>query len=265
VLARSPRLGEGDLVEIAKCKGQAHLLAIAGRRALGPSVTDVLVRRGNPYVKRNVAGNAAASFSAAGYEELVASARADGTLAQRIVGRADIPPVQFSALLTQATDEVRARLIAAAPPARHAEIRRVLERVSADIADTAKPRDYGPAIRRLLDAHPGGKIGERDLAPLAAARDFEATVAALSLMAAVPADVVERLITGARLEPVLILCRALRFKWPTVRSVLHARPGPRASVQALTEACDDFNRLSPSSARQMLQYWQRQVTAIARQ
>jgi uncharacterized protein (DUF2336 family) len=265
VLARSPRLGEADLVDIAKSKGQAHLLAISGRRALGQAVTDVLVRRGNPYVKRNVAGNPAASFSEAAYGELVASARQDGTLAERMVGRADIPPAQFCALLTQAAEEVRGRLIAAAPPERHAEIRRVLDRVSGEIAESAaKPRDYGPAIREILRDCPAGKLGERDLAQFAAARQFERTVAALSLLASVPAEMVDKLMSGERLEPVLILCKAVRCKWPTVRAVLQLRPGPRASAQVLTEACDDFNRLSPSSAQQMLRYWQKQASEVGR-
>jgi hypothetical protein len=59
---------------------------------------------------------------------------------------------------------------------------------------------------------------------------------------------------------VLILCKAVRSKWPTARAVLQLRPGPRVSAPALTEACDDFTRLSPSSAQQMLHYWQRQAT-----
>jgi uncharacterized protein (DUF2336 family) len=263
VLAQSARLEDADLVDIAKSKGQAHLLAIAGRRALGQAVTDVLVRRGNPYVKRNVAANPAASFSAAGYGELLASARADGTLAERMVRRADIPPAQFCALLTQATEEVRARLIAAAPPERHAEIRRVLERVSGEIAGgAAQPRDYGAAIRALLLEYPSGSLGEKEVAQFAATKAFERTVAALSLLAAVPADLVERLMTGERLEPVLILCKAVQSKWPTARAVLQLRPGPRVSAPALTEACDDFTRLSPSSAQQMLHYWQRQATGF---
>src|SRR5207253_6711029 len=106
---------------------------------------------------------------------------------------------------------------------------------------------FSPAHRHLPVFPPRRSSDLRELAQFAAARDFERTVAALSLLAAVPAELVERLMTGERLEPVLILCRAVRFKWPTAGAVLQSRPGPRASAQALTEACDDFNRLSPAS------------------
>lgn len=261
VLTQSVRLAEADLVEIAASKSQAHLLAIARRQALGESVTEVLVRRGNPYVKRNVAANPAAAFSAATYRELVASAQADDTLAERMVRRPDIPAAQFRALLAQAAEEVRARLVAAAPPERHADIRQVLDQVAREIADgAAPPRDYAAAIRQLMLDLPDGRPSERDLAQFAAARDFERTVAALSIVAAIPADLVERLMTTERPEPVLILCKAVRFKWPTARALLQSRPMARVSAQALTEACDDFNRLSPASAQQMLRYWQRQTS-----
>jgi hypothetical protein len=219
-------------------------------------VTDVLVRRGNSYVKRSVAANRAASISDATYGRLVESARQDGTLAERIVRRPDVPPHRFHALLSEATETVRARLVAAAPPERHADIREVLAKVAGGIArSVAPPRDYAEALQKLRAQYPDGKLGDDDVTQLAASRDFTSLVAAFSLTASVPPDLVEQLLTGERVEPVLILCKALRFKWPTARAVIHARPLAKLSVQALTEACDDFNRLSPASARQMLHYW----------
>src|SRR3982074_2533451 len=46
LLRRSPVLDEKALIEIARMKGQGHLLAIAERPALSPDLTDVIVRRG---------------------------------------------------------------------------------------------------------------------------------------------------------------------------------------------------------------------------
>src|SRR5215469_15504880 len=47
VLQQSLRLDEDALLEIARRKGQAHLLAISRRRALTENVTDVLAARGD--------------------------------------------------------------------------------------------------------------------------------------------------------------------------------------------------------------------------
>jgi uncharacterized protein (DUF2336 family) len=70
VLAHSPRVTELDLVEIAKVKSQAHLLAISGRTHLDESVTDVLVDRGNQEVFNRLAGNSGACLSHAGMATL---------------------------------------------------------------------------------------------------------------------------------------------------------------------------------------------------
>src|SRR3954468_8897435 len=92
VLSRTERLVESDLVEIAETKSQAHLLAISGRRQLAIPITDVLVRRGDTKVARKVAGNFGATFSERSFDMLVERAGQDGTLAEKIVQRSDIPP-----------------------------------------------------------------------------------------------------------------------------------------------------------------------------
>src|SRR6185437_11745933 len=71
VLEQSARLKETELVALASTKGQAHLVAIAGRRGLGEAVTDVLVRRGDTEVVRNVANNQSAKLSEGSFSTLV--------------------------------------------------------------------------------------------------------------------------------------------------------------------------------------------------
>src|SRR4030088_3445814 len=48
VLAKSDRLTDGELIELAKTKSQMHLARIASRPALVEAVTDVLVETGGP-------------------------------------------------------------------------------------------------------------------------------------------------------------------------------------------------------------------------
>jgi len=62
LLRRSPVIDEGALIDIARIKGQGHLLAMSERPALSPGVTDVIVRRGDRDVVRRAAGNAGALF-----------------------------------------------------------------------------------------------------------------------------------------------------------------------------------------------------------
>src|ERR1700722_748242 len=71
VLRRSPVLDEQALVEIARMRGQDHLLAMTERARLSPDLTDVMVPRGERDVIRRAAANAGAAFSTIGYSALV--------------------------------------------------------------------------------------------------------------------------------------------------------------------------------------------------
>ena len=141
VLEQSPRLPEADLVEIAKTKSQAHLLAISGRTGIAEAVTDELVRRGDRQVVRSVADNRHARLSDRSFSTLVNQAEEDGVLAEKVGTRPDIPPRLFRELLLKATEVVQQRLLAAAKPETQAEIRRVLAKVSNEVG-TATSRDY---------------------------------------------------------------------------------------------------------------------------
>src|ERR1043166_3181525 len=90
VLVQSRRLGDADLVDIARSKSQAHLLAISTRSAIAEPVTDVLIERGDREVARSVAQNRAARLSEGGFSTLVERAEADGDLAEKVGSRAHI-------------------------------------------------------------------------------------------------------------------------------------------------------------------------------
>jgi uncharacterized protein (DUF2336 family) len=47
LLRRSPVINEHALIEIARLKGQGHLLAMSERPTLSPDLTDVIIRRGD--------------------------------------------------------------------------------------------------------------------------------------------------------------------------------------------------------------------------
>jgi uncharacterized protein (DUF2336 family) len=84
-------VADGHLVGIAKTKSQGHLLAIAGRTQINDVVTDVLVERGNPAVKRKVTANDGAQISENSFARLISDARKDKDLASVVRKRDDIP------------------------------------------------------------------------------------------------------------------------------------------------------------------------------
>ena len=126
VLSQSNRISETDLVDIAKQKGQGHLLAISGRNSLSEAVTDVLVDRGSVEVHHALARNSGAQFSEAGFAALVKKSESDEKLAEKLGLRLDIPLGLLRQLLARATNLVRSRLLASASPENREKISRRL-------------------------------------------------------------------------------------------------------------------------------------------
>jgi uncharacterized protein (DUF2336 family) len=256
VLTQTPRLTDFDLVEVANVKGQAHLQAIAIRPAIGEALTDVLVRRGDSTVAHCVADNRGARISELSFSNLIKRAEQDGALAEKVGLRPDIPAPLFRELVMQATEVVLRRLLASAEPETRAEIRRVLARVSDEVGARANARDFSAAKRAVLGLHRAGKMTETTLLEFCRDGKYEEAVVALSSLCKVPVDVSERLMSGDRHDPVLILCKAAGFDWETVKALIGMRPGAKGGGPNLDAACGNFERLSPSTAQRVVRFWQ---------
>lgn len=249
-------LGEPELVQIAERKSQAHLLALSERPNVSEALADIIVARGDRDVARSIATNAQARLSENAFTTLVKRAEMDGVLAEKVGLRTDIPPRLFRQLLMQATDVVQKRLLAQAKPETQAEIRRVLAKVSDEVGARAAPRNYTAALAAVRELHKQRKLTEADIAEYAKSGRYEETIAALATLCAVPVDVVDRLMSGERADPVLILARSSGFGWPTVREVINARPGPKPSQQTLDAAYENFERLTSATAQRVVRFWQ---------
>src|SRR6202035_1317882 len=115
VLSRSERLDDEALIETARNKTQAQLMAISTRRVLSGAVTDVLVLRGNDEVIQSTVNNPGAEFSERGFTPLGSPAEGDDNLATCIGLRPTIPRHLYLKLLAKASATVRDRLPAAPP------------------------------------------------------------------------------------------------------------------------------------------------------
>jgi uncharacterized protein (DUF2336 family) len=255
LLKRSRRLADADLAEIARNKSQDHLLAISERSRIGEEVTDILVMRGDQDVARQVAANRGAKLSERGFSRLVDRAERDDVLAERVGQRPDIPAHIFRDLVIRATAVVQRRLLASARPDTQAEITRILSKVSRDVFRPIY--DFRAAQQLVLRLQRAGMLDERQLALFASEGRIEETTAALSMMCAVPIDVVERLMTGERADPALILCKAAGFDWTTAQAVMIvAAHGKQPSRQELAESAANFDLLSPAAAQRVVHFWQ---------
>src|SRR5450631_2657817 len=210
LLRRSPVIDEGALIEIARIKGQGHLLAMSERSTLSPDLTDVLVRRGDRDTVRRAAGNAGALFSPAGYSTLIKRAGHDGVLTLTVGQRADLSGPQLKDLLAGSIDIVRRRLFDVVKHARQADIKQAMSEISGVPARVESPgRDFATAQRAILALHRAGELNEAALLGFAKAHKYEESVAAIAAMSRVKIATIDRLISGDRQDPILIVGKAI--------------------------------------------------------
>jgi uncharacterized protein (DUF2336 family) len=107
VLERSTKLTDQDLVSVALSKGRDHMLAMAERRDLSETVTDVLITHGDRVVTHAVAGNRTARFSNLGLDRLVEKATADEALQALLQQRIDMPETHLRQLVDLAKETAR--------------------------------------------------------------------------------------------------------------------------------------------------------------
>jgi uncharacterized protein (DUF2336 family) len=257
VLAKSGRLSEGDLIEIASLRGPQHLLAISHRDTLTEGVTDVLLKRGDSQVSHALAKNTGARFSEFGYATLVENSEKDDALAEKLGLRLDIPLKVLRELLSRAGAAVRDRLLKAAPPEMRAKIQEAIQSVVDQIASPAlAPTDYTESESMVLALNRAGKLGDQTINRFATQGEYVNIVAALSLLTSVKTEAIEPLIANPRPDGLIVACKASRLNWSTTNMILRNRPHCRPLTrQELEDGREVFEALSLSSAQRTIRFW----------
>ncbi len=263
LLRRSPVIDEGALIEIARMKGQGHLLAMSERPTLSPDLTDVIVRRGDRAAVRRAAGNAGALFSQVGYSALIKRAGKDGVLTLTVGQREDLSGPQLKDLLAGSIDIIRRRLFEVVKPERQADIKQAMSEITGVPEQVESHRDFVPAQRTILALHHAGGLNEAALLGFAKAHQYEESVAALAAMSGVKIATLDRLISGDRHDPILIVGKTIGLEWATVRALILLRLGPsRIPAPADIESARvNFVRLMPSTAERVVDFWQARQSA----
>jgi uncharacterized protein (DUF2336 family) len=265
VLSQSVRLDDNTLIENARSKSQAHLMAISTRKVLSCAVTDVLVQRGNDEVIQSTVNNPGAEFTERGFTRLVNRAEGDDNLATCVGLRPNIPRHLYLKLLAKASDTVRQRLEAANP--QHADqvptvVREATRRARS--ASSAITRNTEIAHALVKSLHEDGRLDEFQVATFAEAGKFDEANASVAALASVPVAVAENMMIETRAEGVMILARVAGLSWSTVRTIINMRDELSGGEPTDIAACKDtYERLRPSTAQQVLRFHRMQQNAPA--
>jgi len=256
VLSLSNRLDDEALIETARNKSQAHLMAISTRKTLSGAVTDVLVLRGNDEVVQSTVNNPGAEFTERGFTRLVNRAEGDDNLATCVGLRPTIPRHLYLKLLAKASDTVRQRL-EAANPKQAAEVPTVVKEATlrARLAKSAITQQTAIAHALVKSLFEDGRLDEFQVATFADAGKFDETNASIAALASVPVSVAENMMIETRAEGVMILAKVAGLSWATVRSIINMRDDLSGTEPTDLQACKDtYERLRPSTAQQVLRF-----------
>jgi len=257
VLTESPKLSNDDLIEIAKARGEKHLIAIAGRWWLQEVVTDVLLTRRFPKVSKRLVNNPGARLSAAGFVLILAQAKSDPELAVETGIRADLPAELRKQLLRGATEAVRTRLLSRAPSYLFEEIRSAISAASADVdRDLSRVDDFRAAKELISQLKRSGQLNEMTLMKFARQKRYEETVAALAALSESSVEIVRPLMQTLRSDGILVPCKVARLGWETVNAVLDCRfsAGITADDQR-ARLKRQFAELTSEEAQRLLNLW----------
>jgi uncharacterized protein (DUF2336 family) len=265
VLTQSSRLQDGDLIEIAKSKGQPHLLAISGRSMLTEDVTDILVENGDRAVTHRLAENPGARFSDSGFAKITKSAGTDDALAMKLGLRLDIPLQVLRELLARASQLVRTRLLAVASPETRAQIQKTIDEIAHAVGwEAAGPRDFRAADSLVQQMNINGQLNENVLMEFINERRYEEITATLALFCAAPIEFIEHLLMDIRAEGLIVACKAAKLNWPTLKAILQIRLAHHTvSDEELDDARNAFLTLSQASAQRTFRFMLVQAAANA--
>lgn len=263
VLSQSERLDDETLIETARNKSQAHLMAISTRKVLSGAVTDVLVQRGNDEVVQSTVNNPGAEFSERGYTRLVNRAESNDGLATCVGLRPNIPRHVYLKLLAKASATVREKLEAANQPMAKEVSNAVRDATRlARSAPSATTQETAIAHALVKSLYEDGRLDEYQVAAFAEAGKFDEANAGVAALANVPVSMAENMMVETRAEGVMILAKISGMSWSTVRSIIKMRDKLAGKEESDLENCKaTYERLRPSTAQQVLRFHRMQQTA----
>jgi hypothetical protein len=118
-------------------------------------------------------------------------------------------------------------------------------------------RSYFVAKRVVTTQYRQGNLNQDSIANYARQHRFDEIQIGLSLLSALPVDVIERALMDRNREMLLVLCKALDFSWDTTMSLLFLGAKDHLiTARDLKDNERDFGRLNIETSRSILKFYQ---------
>jgi hypothetical protein len=161
----------------------------------------------------------------------------------------------MKALLTKATDAVRTLILSSAPPEKRQAVSDLLrECLKSGALENAVTSVSAAARNAVYELKEKGKLNEDALLDFSKKRMFGETVVALALLTAMPIERVESQMHADQHATLIIMCKSIDLKWPTVAMIMFLRENPPTPPQ-LKAANTDYSVLSVESALRAMRFF----------
>jgi hypothetical protein len=125
-------------------------------------------------------------------------------------------------------------------------------------------RSHFVAKRVVATQHRLGNLNEKSIALYATSHKLDEVTIGLSLLCALPGDVIERALFDKNREMLLILAKALDFSWSTTMALLFlGAKDHRITAKELRDLEGEFGRLNIETSRSVLQFYQSRKNGAA--
>ncbi len=248
ILLKSQALSASDLEAVARSCGERHQLAIATRDKVEAAVAEALVRRGGRAIYLALIKNPGTRFSGAAYAGLIEKSAADGEITKTLALRPGTPDVVLRKLLAAPSGEnAPAKPNASSvPPAQDAASNPAPARI---VPKRPCSTDYTNARPEIVALSRVGKLNDSTVNRFAIRGEMANLSTALSVLSAVPIEIIEHVMTDADCEGLVMACRASRLNWQTTLAILSNRGGARLSFAERERAQQIFDTLLLSTSQ----------------
>ena len=112
--------------------------------------------------------------------------------------------------------------------------------------------------------HRSGNLNEASISGYAIAHKVEEVTIGLSLLCALPVDVIERVLVNRDQQMLLVLAKALSFSWQTTMALLLVvAKDHRITARDLSDLEREFGRLNVATSKSILKFYQSRRDADA--
>lgn len=254
VLEHSPVLTDLDLADMAGKVDVEKLKAIARRKKLGIRLTDVLVKRDENSVIREMAANPGAKFSKPTYRLVAEKAKTDVDLQETLVERADLAPaiaIQLHPFMSQVLKD----RLSANQQEESGSLLDSLEEVVA--APESLPTAKGPDIANIQIAVQQVEEGKLDASEMATNLAEESSLAALCVFLGGIARLTEKSVKAAILnkdpKPISMICGGVDLTADAFAAIVYLRAEQiEATTQESELEIDKYLKLDRNEAKKVL-------------